>query len=205
LWRQFFFFSFSRSIHKPLHFRHPFSSANQRLDCCLINQSEISAHTTSNTHKYLLRKDLADLPASIPPHPNKYYSYIDSPETAGWLSMLEGKDIDETKKFDRSLTNTREKFGSGSTASPFDSSTSTSPNGELVKPQVMKSNEADPTEPASNSRRRQPRIYLNKFRVPIYVQLCLVISILCGLCVMVVAVTTVSFFYISLRAFSYCF
>ena len=45
---------------------------------------------------------------------------------------------------------------------------------------------------ASNGRRRRPRrIYLNKFRVPIYVQLCLVICILCGLCVLVVAVSTV--------------
>jgi hypothetical protein len=44
----------------------------------------------------------------------------------------------------------------------------------------------------NSARRRRPRrIYLNKFRVPIYVQLCLVICILCGLCVLVVAVSTV--------------
>lgn len=45
------------------------------------------------------------------------------------------------------------------------------------------------------ARRRAPRIYLNKFRVPIYIQLCLVICILCGICVMVVAVATVCFSY----------
>jgi hypothetical protein len=46
---------------------------------------------------------------------------------------------------------------------------------------------------AANGRRRPPRIYLNKFRVPIYIQLCAVICILTGLCVMVVAVSTVNF------------
>jgi hypothetical protein len=45
------------------------------------------------------------------------------------------------------------------------------------------------TRPA---RKRRPLgLYLNRFRVPIYVQLCVVICILCGICVMVVAVATV--------------
>jgi hypothetical protein len=56
----------------------------------------------------------------------------------------------------------------------------------------MDSKDHDRTKSAPSSRRSPPRIYLNKFRVPIYVQLCLVICILCGLCVMVVAVATVS-------------
>jgi hypothetical protein len=65
------------------------------------------------------------------------------------------------------------------------------PNGILNGSISMKSTRRDRPEAVSKPRRKPGGIYLNKFRIPIYIQLCVVICILCGLCVMVVAVTTV--------------
>ena len=90
----------------------------------------------------------------------------------------------------RALANETEKLGSSST-NPFEpSSASLFPNGDL-KEQGYMHKRRDPAVVAPRKRKRTPSIYLNKFRVPIYIQLCVVICILCGLCVMVVAVTTV--------------
>src|SRR5271170_5039133 len=85
----------------------------------------------------------------------------------------------------------REKYGSTSSTNPsdFTPNGTPSPNGHLTAYSSMKRKSRDSN--AANGRRRPPRIYLNKFRVPIYIQLCAVICILTGLCVMVVAVTTV--------------
>jgi hypothetical protein len=87
-----------------------------------------------------------------------------------------------------------EKFGStSSTTNPFESSSATvTPNGDL-KNHTTATMKSPVREPPATTRNRQrvPRIYLNKFRLSIYLQLCVVICILCGLCVMVVAVATV--------------
>ena|SRR5436190_16732871 len=107
--------------------------------------------------------------------------------------MLKGEANDYREQYGSPLISNGEKIGGGSTATQFSSPAGVIPNGDLTTypVQSMRSKERDPTKSATKSRRRPPRIYLNKFRVPIYVQLCLVICILCGLCVMVVAVTTV--------------
>jgi hypothetical protein len=85
---------------------------------------------------------------------------------------------------------TEKKFGSSST-SPFQSDPfSLSPHGDIKDLDYMRK-PPNPVAPSPRGLRKTPRIYLNKFRVPIYIQLCVVICILCGLCVMVVAVTTV--------------
>ena len=99
---------------------------------------------------------------------------------------------------DRPTIASTENYGSTSTtnrSADFPSSATSTPNGDITAPySAMKSKERDPIDSGTgpNGRRRPPRFYLNKFRVPIYIQLCVVICILCGLCVMVVAVTTVS-------------
>jgi hypothetical protein len=92
----------------------------------------------------------------------------------------------------RPCVTTPEKFGSSSTTNRSDFSAAPPiPNGELTNHhRSMNLKARDPKNSASNGRRR-PRFYLNKFRVPIYIQLCVVICILCGICVMIVAVTTV--------------
>ena len=65
-------------------------------------------------------------------------------------------------------------------------------NGELsTTNSKMEFDSRDPKNPGPNDIRRSQRHYLNKFRIPIYLQLCVVICILCGLCVVVVAVATV--------------
>src|SRR5271155_2980796 len=101
------------------------------------------------------------------------------------------KDIDA----ERPSVTAREKYGSTSSTNPSDCTPNGTsyPNGDLTAYPSMKDKSRDPkTGTGPNGRRRPPRIYLNKFRVPIYIQLCVVICILCGLCVMVVAVTTVN-------------
>jgi hypothetical protein len=110
--------------------------------------------------------------------------------------MLKVENTAQKEDIERPQFTTTEKFGSSSTATnPFESSSPTvTPNGDInynSNANMMKSSLREPT--ATRNRQRAPRIYLNKFRLSIYVQLCVVICILCGLCVMVVAVTTVSF------------
>ena len=110
--------------------------------------------------------------------------------------MIEAEAIEDQEKLGRQLISTTEKFGSVSSSCPFESPAKVTGNDELTTtpttPSSMNSKEHDRTMSMPSGRRRPRRIYLNKFRVPIYVQLCLVICILCGLCVMVVAIATVS-------------
>jgi hypothetical protein len=77
--------------------------------------------------------------------------------------------------------------------SPFDSPPSSAANGTVTSQRMLhcRKSPKDGTDNAAKARRTQPRFYLSKFRVPIYVQLCVVICVLCGICVMIVAVTTV--------------
>jgi hypothetical protein len=119
------------------------------------------------------------------------------PILPSWLSaslrerpMLETDETIVPEKRARPIVE-NEKSGYSSTGNPFDSSTS-SPDDRINGKEVMESPANEKQTPASpRGRNRRPAIYLNKFRIPIYVQLCVVICILCGLCVMVVAVTTV--------------
>ena len=101
-------------------------------------------------------------------------------------------DIAATPKHDtgRPLVNAPEKSGS-SASNPFESSSAAVFSNGDVKELGHMHKPREPVAASPRSRNRSPRIYLNKFRVPIYIQLCVVICILCGLCVMVVAVTTV--------------
>jgi len=130
-------------------------------------------------------------------------------------------DINSPPNHHRPEVNTREKFGSTSSTipSPTDFNKFYAADGVPTSPTIPPPNgivngnyytstsrfrssrrmkntpnrAADPTtNGGSRKRQRPPRFYLNNFRLPIYVQLCVVICILCGLCVMVVAVTTVS-------------
>lgn len=104
--------------------------------------------------------------------------------------MPEAANIATKDDIDRPQVNAAEKFGSSST-DPFETDpTSLTPNGDIKDLDHMHQ-PRDPVTGLPRGLRRTPRIYLNKFRVPIYIQLCVVICILCGLCVMVVAVTTV--------------
>jgi hypothetical protein len=65
-------------------------------------------------------------------------------------------------------------------------------NGELsATNSKMEFDSRNPNHSGPNDIRRPKRCYPNKFRIPIYLQLCVVICILCGLCVVVVAVATV--------------
>ena len=117
--------------------------------------------------------------------------------------MPEMEDIGIKRSLDRPSTAEREKFCSTSSASPFDYSADAAtalPNGKLKEYPHMngiKERKPSPSGPKVRQRRRKSRIYLNKFRVPIYIQLCVVICILCGLCVLVVAVTTVEHCFLS--------
>src|SRR5579862_1256787 len=105
--------------------------------------------------------------------------------------MPEAANIATKDDIGRPQVNATEKFGSSST-NPFDTdpTSSLTPNGDINDLGHMH-RPRDPVAGSPRGLRRTPRIYLNKFRVPIYIQLCVVICILCGLCVMVVSVTTV--------------
>ena len=89
----------------------------------------------------------------------------------------------------QSLTGREKPRRTSAADTPYDSPPTLHTNGGL-NGLHMKSDLRNGEMAAPNGRKR-PRISLNKFRLPIYVQLCVVICILCGLCVMVVAVTTV--------------
>jgi hypothetical protein len=105
--------------------------------------------------------------------------------------MLETDHSSITADNHRSIFANGEKFGSTSTGNQVEALPTHSLNGGINGKEYMSSPTRE-TKPASRGRKRASRIYLNRFRIPIYVQLCVVICILCGVCVMVVAVSTVS-------------
>jgi hypothetical protein len=122
--------------------------------------------------------------------------FISTNEKLGSSGSSSANTTPESSAFDPSLHNGTLHNGSLTTSHTRNTNSHSS---QLPPPVSMagamengKNHHARQQSLTNSARRRRPRrIYLNKFRVPIYVQLCLVICILCGLCVLVVAVSTV--------------